>query len=76
MTDSSVAGGARNDSLSGVLNDVVGFRSLGCLGQKAYTGAGSAKIPWASWNATIGWDPVTGLGTPNFRRMMHLALES
>ncbi|KAK4223629.1 peptidase S8/S53 domain-containing protein [Podospora fimiseda] len=27
----------------------------------------------ASWNATVGWDPVTGLGTPKFPELLALA---
>ena len=27
----------------------------------------------ARWNATVGWDPVTGLGTPKFERLLELA---
>jgi tripeptidyl-peptidase-1 len=26
----------------------------------------SGIVPGAHWNATVGWDPVTGFGTPNF----------
>ncbi|KAF8138893.1 peptidase S8/S53 domain-containing protein [Boletus edulis] len=26
------------------------------------------------FNATIGWDPVTGLGTPNFEKLLELAM--
>lgn len=29
-------------------------------------------IPWAHWNATKGWDPVTGFGTPNFKKLLPL----
>jgi len=28
---------------------------------------------YAAWNATAGWDPVTGLGTPKFAEMLKLA---
>jgi tripeptidyl-peptidase I len=31
-------------------------------------------VPFASWNATQGWDPVTGLGTPNFHKLKQLVL--
>lgn len=50
--------------------------SLGCAGVDLQTGAtipGAGIIPYASWNATVGWDPVTGLGTPNFGNMVELA---
>lgn len=29
--------------------------------------------PGASWNATTGWDPVTGHGTPDFGKLLKLA---
>lgn len=47
------------------LNDITSGRAGGCDGSSAGTG----YIPWASWNATAGWDPATGLGTPNFAKL-------
>lgn len=65
-------GGARG------LNDITGGGSVGCTGFNAQTGMSyggqSGIIPYASWNATVGWDPVTGLGTPNFQALMAEAL--
>lgn len=29
-------------------------------------------VPYASWNATTGWDPVTGLGTPDYGKLLAL----
>jgi hypothetical protein len=29
-------------------------------------------IPGAHWNATKGWDPTTGFGTPNFKKLLSL----
>jgi tripeptidyl-peptidase I len=29
-------------------------------------------IPGAHWNATVGWDPVTGFGVPNFGKLLEL----
>ena len=55
------------------LVDIVGGGSRGCDGINHQTGksvAGAAKIPYASWNATVGWDPATGLGVPNFQKML------
>ncbi|RMJ22396.1 Tripeptidyl-peptidase [Aspergillus sp. HF37] len=46
------------------LNDIVGGSSKGCLHQDI--------IPPAGWNVTEGWDPVTGLGTPDFARLRDL----
>ncbi|KAK0259010.1 Serine/threonine-protein kinase env7 [Friedmanniomyces endolithicus] len=61
------------------INDVINGAALGCGGVDLQTGAvlaGADIIPYATWNATIGWDPVTGLGTPNFGNMKDLALSS
>jgi len=57
------------------LNDITGGGSVGCTGVNGQTGApipGGSVIPYASWNATVGWDPVTGLGTPNFQKLLAL----
>lgn len=54
------------------LNDITLGGSLGCAGVDLQSGiniTGAGIIPYASWNATVGWDPVTGLGTPNFMEM-------
>jgi tripeptidyl-peptidase-1 len=32
------------------------------------------RVPNASWDATEGWDAVTGLGTPFYRTLVKLAL--
>ncbi|PWY92671.1 tripeptidyl peptidase Sed3 [Aspergillus heteromorphus CBS 117.55] len=47
--------------------DIVDGGSVGCDG---LTGA---LVPYASWNATKGWDPVTGLGTPFFQTLEKIA---
>ncbi|KAF5868300.1 putative tripeptidyl peptidase a protein [Botrytis fragariae] len=63
---------------TGALNDITGGASVGCNGVNGQTGAtvpGGAVIPYASWNATTGWDPVTGLGTPNFEKLKALVLK-
>ncbi|PGH03274.1 tripeptidyl-peptidase I [Blastomyces parvus] len=53
--------------LKGVgLNDIVEGHSEGCTGMSKMSGLSAPYIPGAGWNATAGWDPVTGLGTPNF----------
>jgi len=59
------------------LNDITGGGSVGCNGvdgQDGATGAGWGVVPYASWNATTGWDPATGLGTPNFQKLKQLVL--
>jgi tripeptidyl-peptidase-1 len=60
------------------LNDVVLGASTGCDGNARFHGApnGSPVIPGASWNATAGWDPVSGLGTPNFPKLLKAAVPS
>ncbi|KAE8155047.1 peptidase S8/S53 domain-containing protein [Aspergillus avenaceus] len=58
------------------LNDIVTGGSSGCDGRARFGGSpdGGPVVPFASWNATQGWDPVTGLGTPNFGKLVKLAL--
>ncbi|KAI2997854.1 hypothetical protein CBS147346_8476 [Aspergillus niger] len=48
--------------------DIVDGGSVGCDGSN-----GGALVPYASWNATKGWDPVTGLGTPLYQTLEQLA---
>ncbi|KAJ5289064.1 hypothetical protein N7478_002094 [Penicillium angulare] len=45
--------------------DIVDGGSRGCA---------RSPIQNAGWNATVGWDPVTGLGTPLFRSLAQLTL--
>ncbi|KAI1365875.1 peptidase S8/S53 domain-containing protein [Xylaria arbuscula] len=60
----------------GALNDITLGGSTGCDGTERFHGApnGSPVIPYASWNATTGWDPVSGLGTPNFPKLLKAAV--
>ncbi|KAF9236232.1 peptidase S8/S53 domain-containing protein [Melanogaster broomeanus] len=74
-------------SFVSMLNDArisAGKSSLGFLNPWLY-GAGYAGLNditegnnpgcgTEGFNATIGWDPVTGLGTPNFEKLLALAL--
>ncbi|KAB8237450.1 peptidase S8/S53 domain-containing protein [Aspergillus alliaceus] len=55
-----------------VLNDVTRGGSDGCNGVDQYSKLETPVVPFASWNATVGWDPVTGLGTPDYGRMRGL----
>ena len=64
--------GAANQS--GGLTDITHGGSKGCTGKDQYSGRAAPKIPGAGWNATQGWDPVTGLGTPVFDKLLALAL--
>ncbi|KAI9045526.1 S53 family peptidase [Aspergillus affinis] len=43
--------------------DIIDEGSVGCR-----SGPGP-EVPYASWNATEGWDPVTGLGTPFYNTL-------
>ncbi|KAJ5672829.1 hypothetical protein N7507_001956 [Penicillium longicatenatum] len=59
------------------LNDIVDGSSYGCTGtdpQSDEEVSGALVIPGAHWNATKGWDPVTGLGTPDFEKLKKLVL--
>jgi len=55
---------------AGGLTDIVDGGSTGCTGKDAYSGLPTPYVPYASWNATPGWDPVTGLGTPVFDKLL------
>lgn len=57
------------------LNDITEGQSTGCDGQGRFSGPsnGGPTVRGASWNSTKGWDPVTGLGTPNFPNMLKAA---
>ncbi|KAJ5902627.1 Peptidase S8/S53 subtilisin/kexin/sedolisin [Penicillium taxi] len=54
------------------LNDITVGGSTGCDGNSRFSGPtnGGPVVPYASWNATEGWDPVTGLGTPDFAKLL------
>ncbi|KAL7625938.1 hypothetical protein AAE478_002707 [Parahypoxylon ruwenzoriense] len=51
---------------SAALIDIAGGYGSGC-------GTNSAFGNGARWNATAGWDPVTGLGTPDFPKLLAAA---
>ncbi|KAK2865286.1 Tripeptidyl-peptidase sed3 [Arthroderma sp. PD_2] len=54
--------------------DIVHGGSTGCAGYNT-TNATAPAVPYASWNATEGWDPVTGVGTPNFEILANIVRE-
>lgn len=59
------------------LLDVAEGKAEGCGGIDLQSGnpvPGAGVIPWASWNATKGWDPVTGLGLPDFEALRQIAV--
>nr|KMM64320.1 tripeptidyl-peptidase 1 [Coccidioides posadasii RMSCC 3488] len=47
--------------------DIVDGAGTGCTGTN-----GGPRIPGAAWDAVEGWDPVTGFGTPDFKKLMDL----
>lgn len=62
--------GFLNPLIYGTLNgrgfvDVVSGYTNGCLGRHK----GQGVVPGARWNATAGWDPTTGFGTPDFQTL-------
>jgi tripeptidyl-peptidase I len=54
------------------LADIVDGGSQGCY--KYYGTPPIPAIPYASWSATRGWDPVTGLGTPDFKKLLQMVV--
>ena len=48
-------------------SDVVSGYGVGCVDRPEFGSRG------AKWNATAGWDPVTGLGTPVFDKLLEAA---
>jgi hypothetical protein len=59
------------------LTDVTQGHARGCDGTNHQSGKkdkGAVIIPWATWNATAGWDPATGLGIPDFGKMVQVAV--
>lgn len=48
--------------------DIVDGGAVGCKKETAAFGPGGAR-----WNATVGWDPASGLGTPLFDALLALA---
>lgn len=62
------------------MTDVAVGRSVGCSGKNPFSGKAipaaldPRKVDGAGWNATAGWDPVTGLGTPDVGKLLSLAM--
>ncbi|KAL7943618.1 peptidase S8/S53 domain-containing protein [Trichoderma barbatum] len=55
--------------------DITSGQSVGCNGNNTQTNAplpGAGVVPGAHWNATKGWDPTTGFGVPNFKKLLQL----
>lgn len=62
-----------DEALKDAFTDITAGGSLGCTGHDLFSDLPTPKVPGAGWNATEGWDPVTGLGTPLFDRLLELA---
>jgi tripeptidyl-peptidase I len=52
---------------SAALTDITTGAGTGCSSNRVFGRTG------ARWNATAGWDPVTGLGTPKFGELLAVA---
>lgn len=64
------------DGVAPFLIDVTAGKVQGCTGTNLQTGRpiDGAIIPGASWNGTVAWDPATGLGMPDLKKMVDDAL--
>lgn len=64
-----------NVSAAAAMNDVTTGTSTGCNGLTRFNGQpnGSPVIANAGWAAAAGWDAVTGLGTPDFNKLLAIA---
>ncbi|KAJ7167615.1 subtilisin-like protein [Mycena filopes] len=51
----------------------LGLPALGFLNPMLYK-YGLRRCGTSGFNATEGWDPITGLGTPNFRKLMDVVV--
>lgn len=64
-----------NVTAAAAMNDVTTGTSTGCNGKSRFDGApnGSPAVANAGWAAAAGWDAVTGLGTPDFGKLLAIA---
>lgn len=62
-------------NVTAAFNDITAGTSTGCDGQSRFNGGpnGSPVVANAGFPAVAGWDAVTGLGTPDFGKMLALA---
>lgn len=56
------------------LNDITNGGSSGCDGTDQFSGLPTPVIPDATWQAVTGWDTVTGWGTPDYEKLLALAM--
>lgn len=64
-----------NVSANAAMNDITTGTSTGCNGLARFQGQpnGSPVVQNAGWAAAVGWDAVTGLGTPDFGKLLAIA---
>ncbi|KIW66790.1 hypothetical protein PV04_06085 [Phialophora macrospora] len=55
------------------ITDITDGGSFGCEDTNN-SGLPAPEVPGAGWNATTGWDAVTGLGTPDFEKLLKIAM--
>ena len=53
--------------------DVTVGSSTGCTGRSVFSGHPGKEIKGATWDAVPGWDPVTGLGTPIWPKLVEIS---
>ena len=56
--------------------DIVQGHSTGCTGFDVSSGLRTPHVPNAAWAAAVGWDPVTGFGTPRFPKLLMLMMQN
>ncbi len=55
------------------LTDIMHGGSRGCFDVALGSGLDAPEVPGAGWNATKGWDAASGLGTPDFEKLLKIA---
>ena len=56
------------DGLTDIMDG--GMDACGSNDTETANGPVTPLVPFVSCNATPGWDPVTGLGTPNYGKLL------
>lgn len=68
--------GSSGNGTTGI-TDVTAGAAVGCTGVNLQSGKpvpGASVIPGAMWNATVGWDPATGVGMPDLMGLVERAV--
>jgi hypothetical protein len=50
--------------------DITDEKSTDCTRRSIHSFQPRRRVPGANWPAIPGWNPVTGVGTPNFGEMV------